>query len=154
MKTFHGINHNLNHVILHSKLYNIGIRGKALEFFKSYLSNRKQHVQVNSKIGTASSSMETIESGVPQGSVLGPVLYLIYVNDFTLSIDKCHVTKFADDTSFLLTKLQCFDFTSSAIEILNDVKTWFASHKLLMNEAKLISFTLVIAHMIKIQQFK
>lgn len=126
----------VNHLILLSKLHNIGIRGKTLEFFKSYLSNRKQHVQVNSKMGTATSGMENVESGVPQGSILGPVLYLIYVNDFTLSINKCHVTKFADDTSFLLKKLQNFDFAISAIEILNDVKTWFASHKLLMNEAK------------------
>ena len=126
----------VNHEILLAKLYNLGIRGKAYEFFKSYLSNRKQHVQVNSKIGTASSSMENVESGVPQGSILGPVLYLIYVNDFTQCINKCHVTKYADDTSFLLRKLQNFDFESSAIEILNDVKVWFASHKLLMNEAK------------------
>ena len=126
----------VNHLILHSKLYNIGLRGKAFEFFKSYLSNRKQHVQVNSKIGTASSSTENVESGVPQGSILGPVLYLIYVNDFTLCINNCHVTKYADDTSLLLRKLQNIDSALSAIEILNDVKTWFASHKLLMNEAK------------------
>ena len=126
----------VNHQILHSKLYNIGIRGKALDFFKSYLSNRKQHVQVNSKTGTATSGVVNVESGVPQGSILGPVLYLIYVNDFTLCINKCHVTKFADDTSFLLQKLKHFDFSTSAMEILNDVKIWFASHKLLMNEAK------------------
>ena len=54
-------------------------------------------------------------------------------------INKCHGshgTKYADDTSFLLRKFQTFDFAISAIEILNDVKSWFASHKLLMNEAK------------------
>ena len=95
----------VNHEIQLAKLYNLGIRGKAHEFFKSYLSNRKQHVQVNSKIGTAMSDMENVESGVPQGSVLGPVLYLLYVNDFSLYINKCKVTQFADDTSFLLRKI-------------------------------------------------
>jgi retron-type reverse transcriptase len=67
----------IDHKILLSKLEWYGIRGVALEWFRSYLDTRKQYVQYkNSK-----SSTETIPCGVPQGSVLGPLLFIVYTND-------------------------------------------------------------------------
>ena len=67
----------VNHRILLSKLKHYGIRGFALEWFRSYLSDRKQNVSVNG----SNSNLLPITCGVPQGSVLGPLIFLIYVND-------------------------------------------------------------------------
>ena len=69
-----------------------GISGKLLKLFQNYLSNRKQRVVLNG----FSSDYSSIESGVPQGSVLGPLLFLIYINDFEKNI-KLNVNFFADD---------------------------------------------------------
>ena len=85
----------VNHSILLKKLEHYGIRGVALDWFCSYLSNRKQYVSVNGHI----SETLQIRCGVPQGSVLGPLLFLIYINDLP-SVSKCLTFYlFADDTN-------------------------------------------------------
>ena len=78
------------------KLYKIGIRGKFLKLIRSYLSGRNQRVVLN---GSMSEFLEIL-SGVPQGSILGPLLFLIYLNDIVDNID-CPMYLFADDTSLL-----------------------------------------------------
>ena len=87
----------VEHDILLAKLEHYGIRGMANNWFKSYLFNRKQFVSINGHI----SNQTSVKYGVPQGSVLGPLLFLIYINDLNLAIKFCKVHHFADDTNLL-----------------------------------------------------
>ena len=72
----------IDHDILICKLNNYGVRGKALDLLISYMSNRHQYVEIDGTI----SKMNKIVTGVPQGSILGPLLFLIYINDLHLVI--------------------------------------------------------------------
>jgi Reverse transcriptase (RNA-dependent DNA polymerase) len=86
-----------NHNILLQKLFKIGIKGKALRWFYNYLFGRKQYVYVNG----ARSALRDILNGVPQGSILGPILFLIYINDLPGCSDFLALL-FADDTTLML----------------------------------------------------
>jgi retron-type reverse transcriptase len=84
----------INHEILFEKLNHYGIRGLALNWLRNYFSNRQQYVECNG----VTSSFNTIRCGVPQGSVLGPLLFLIYINDICNVSDALELVLFADDT--------------------------------------------------------
>jgi hypothetical protein len=84
----------VNHDILLKKLFKMGIRGVELHWFRDYLSNRKQFVFLDGK----SSSLLDILIGVPQGSILGPLLFLLYINDLPLCTELMLIL-FADDTT-------------------------------------------------------
>ena len=88
----------VDHNILLKKLEQYGVRGLANDWFHSYLLNRKQYVSING----FDSNMHNMKFGVPQGSVLGPLLFLIYINDLHLSIHYSTTRLFADDTNLLI----------------------------------------------------
>ena len=85
----------VDHDILLQKLALYGIQHHELEWFKSYLSNRSQFTRVNG----IDSEVENINIGVPQGSCLGPLLFLIYINDLPKFVKNASVYMYADDTS-------------------------------------------------------
>lgn len=85
----------VDHGILLHKLYVYGIRGITLDWFRDYLRNRQQFVTLTD----ISSDMGNITCGVPQGSVLGPLLFLLYINDIQNCTSDCSIKLFADDTN-------------------------------------------------------
>ena len=95
----------VNHAILIGKLERYGVREKSLEILRSYLSNRKQYVVLNQ----FKSELKDVLCGVPQGSVLGPLLFLIYINNLPRIVRNCRLTLFADDTSAIKNKKASLD---------------------------------------------
>ena len=87
----------VNHKILLSKLEHYGIRDTSLTWIESYLSNRKQSVKLN----RVNSKYEQVSCGVPQGSILGPLLFIIYVNDMHVAVQSSIMHHFADDTNII-----------------------------------------------------
>ena len=119
----------VNHRILLSKLEHYGIRGCALEWFRSYLSHRKQYVSVNG----SSSSVLSITCGVPQGSVLGPLLFLIYINDLPNASKKLTFYLFADDTNIYYESKDLPNLAKVVVKELRLVKKWLDANKLSLN---------------------
>ena len=122
----------VNHDILLKKLEHYGIRGTALSWFQSYLSNRKQFVSINGH----SSSLTNISCSVPQGSVLGPLLFLIYINDLPNSSQFLSSFLFADDTNIYCESDNCELLTETINRELKKVKLWLDSSKRALNIEK------------------
>ena len=127
----------VDHKILLKKCYNYGLRGSIYQILADFLSNRQQFVEHDNK----RSILEKICYGVPQGSVLGPLLFLIYINDLP---DQCKQTKsvlFADDTS-ILAKGNNRECIKSLEEDTKQIDDWFKANKLCVNseKCKLTSF--------------
>lgn len=128
------------HRILLNKLENCGIRGTAQNLFSSYLTNRKQILTLNS----ITDVKYTSEFGLPQGTVLSPLLFLIYVNDlFKLDIPNCNIVSFADDTALIFTGEswnEAYDNANIGLSITNH---WLRSHILTLNvdKTKFIAFS-------------
>ena len=124
-KAFDTIDHN----ILLYKLQHYGIRGKALEWFRDYLSNRKQFVNLN---GNAS-RFKLISCGVPQGSLLGPLLFLLYINDLQNCSKILSFIFFADDSNLFFSHHDPNTLVNTLNNELILVQSWINANKLSLN---------------------
>ena len=122
----------VNHSILLNKLYRYGVRGIALDFISSYLQNRSQCVEID---GVTSSSL-AVTCGVPQGSTLGPVLFLLYINDLHLCTELLQILLFADDTTLICSSNDLVSLVNTVNSELSHLQTWFNLNKLSLNPSK------------------
>ena len=122
----------VNHKILLHKAKHLGIRGPPQHWLSSYLSERKQQTVVD---GVISDSLD-LPIGVPQGSILGPLLFLIYVNDIAISLDHTSLRLFADDTNVFIFHKDPTQLHGIATNALDQLLQWFSHNHLLLNLKK------------------
>ena len=122
----------VEHSILIKKLANYGIRGNTLEWFKSYLSDREQFVYVN---GTKSSTKK-IKYGVPQGSILGPLLFVIYINDLPNIYQLAKFVLYADDANIIVSGETVSDVMRQLSELAPALVRWVECNGLKLNLKK------------------
>ena len=122
----------VNHSILLKKMEHYGVRGVVHQWFASYLSNREQFVSVNGH----NSSLKKVSCGVPQGSVLGPLLFLIYINDLPNATKSLSFFLFADDTNIYFESDDIEKLTKKINNELVKVKKWLDCNKLSLNVNK------------------
>ena len=122
----------VDHSILLLKLQHYGIRGISLKWFESYLDNRKQYVTYN---GTKS-DMQRVKCGVPQGSILGPILFLIYINDLIVSCKHSVPFLFADDTNLFTSGKNLNYIARQMNDELASICIWLKVNKLSLNVKK------------------
>ena len=122
------------HTTLISKLHALGTSTHALNWLRSYLTNRKQ----TTRVGTSLSPSSTVTHGVPQGSILGPMLFSVYMNDLPKAIKNCSIESYVDDAKLFLSFgiKERETALSQLTQDLNRVASWCCTNRLLINPQK------------------
>ena len=119
----------VDHEILLDKMDRYGIRGHANDFFKSYLKNRKQYTVTNG----VESYIDEVKCGVPQGSVLGPLLFSLYINDIYRAGGQDCIRLFADNTALFMYDENLNSLIANVVSKFNELYLWCVRNKLTMN---------------------
>ena len=122
----------IDHQILFTKLEHYGIRDVAQQWIKSYFSCRQQFVQINQTCST----MQTIKCGVPQGSILGPLFFILYINDLPKASKLTELLIFADDTSIFFSHSNPNYLENVLNNELLNIDVWLRCNKLSVNIKK------------------
>lgn len=128
----------VNHALLLRKLDSYGFRGQINDLLQSYLSERRQRVVVKKNGKTFNSDWTNLSQGVPQGSILGPELFKIFINDLPQCLNNsyCDTVIFADDSTIIINADDQLTLTDRINETLSRIKTWCSESGLLLNEKK------------------
>ena len=122
----------INHKILIDKLYHYGFRGISNKLLQSYLENRKQYVSINGH----DSGPEIVKCGIPQGSTLGPLLFILYINDLRFCLHKSRAYHFADDTCITYSHKNQMALQEAMNNDLANVVEWLKANRLSLNVSK------------------
>ena len=121
----------VNHEILLGKMKSMGLSNSAVNWFDSYLSNREQLIDLSG----VKSSLDNISCGVPQSSILGPLLFLMYVNDMEMAV-KCKLLLYADDSALLIPGKDLVELENVLSEELRSVSEWLVDNRLSLHLGK------------------
>ena len=121
----------VDHKILLNKLQHYGFRGQSHDYLKSYFENRQQYVNLNG----FRSDVLRVTNGVPQGSILGPLCFSLYINDIPLAVD-AHSVLFADDAAFIITAVSLKDLYDKIKKLFADLLRYLNMNRLVPNSSK------------------
>ena len=122
----------LSHKVLIEKLRLYGCSETCLKWFESYLSNRKQSVKLLNTMSTSSA----LNHGVPQGSILGPLLFIVYANDLPLAVPNINVNMYADDSTFSTAQKNIAECQNILQDNIRNIEEWCTQNRLLINVNK------------------
>jgi len=125
----------VDHSLLCGKFEGYGVQNDELRWFVSYLAGRKQFYRVN---GT-DSQVNAVDIGVPQGSCLGPLLFLVYINDLPKVVENCTVAMYADDTGLYYRGTSLAQLNEIINKDLESLEHWLKGNKLSLNVVKTVS---------------
>ena len=134
----------VNFEILLDKLKFYGLDNNSLRFMSSYLSNRKQYVNIDG----CKSSEEVINTGVPQGSILGPLLFIIYINDIPSVVSKSSINIYADDTAIYFANANLNIVQETLQHDMNNIYSWLKTNKLSLNLSKTVCMIITTRQMV------
>ena len=123
---------SVDHEILISKLESYGLKDIELDWFRNYLTDRKQLVSFGKEI----SDPRLITSGVPQGSILGPLLFVLFVNDLPIVLERCQILVYADDKVMYFTVSNAQEISSTLTSELAKVNDWLVNNSLFVHQGK------------------
>jgi len=138
----------VNHRILSEKLDHIGIRGNVCSWFTSYLSSREQYVSIADCV----SSRSKMTMGVPQGSILGPILFLVYINDMSSCSELLNFIHFADDTTVSLSRTNSVALAADANAEMDRLREWLCANRLSLNVDK--TCYMLISDFLNVEDFE